>query len=70
MQIATVADLTSYGHDTHFHFGIRKAPYTANFSLAGALPQQTCTDPGKNFAYPAMPEYFVDPNNTNNVLFQ
>ena len=61
MQIATVADL---GTNTHFHFGVRIGSCNDNVSGTGALPQTNCD------GYPAFPEYFIDPNSTNNVLFQ
>lgn len=54
-QVATIADL---GTDTHLHFGIRLSSYDDNFSLAGALPQNSC---GTSPAYPAFPEFFIDP---------
>ena len=63
-QIATIADLTPYGHFTHFHFGLRMGIYDANVSGTGALPQNNCG------VWPAFPAGFVDPNDTKNVLFQ
>ena len=63
-QIATVADLTPYGHATHFHFGVRIGAYDASASGTGALPQTNCG------GHPTFPAGFIDPNNTNNVLFQ
>lgn len=61
MQIATVANL---GSITHYHFGIRIGAYTTNVSGTGALPQTICG------GYPAFPADFIDPDNTNSVLFQ
>jgi len=61
MQIATVANL---GGVTHFHFGVRIGSYNNNTSGTGSLPQTNCG------IYPAFPENFIDPNNTNNILFQ
>lgn len=55
-QIATVADL---GSNTHFHFGIRMGIYNSDFSLAGALPEESC---GTSPSYPAFPENFVSPS--------
>lgn len=69
MQIATVADLTPYGHDTHFHFGIRKGVYDPIVSGVGALPQAICTDPNGT-RYPGFPENFINPETSNLVLFQ
>ncbi|MDX9913853.1 MAG: peptidoglycan DD-metalloendopeptidase family protein, partial [Candidatus Moranbacteria bacterium] len=51
-QIATIADL---GDNTHFHFGIRMAPYSYPESLAGALPV------ADGCGYLAFPEKFIDP---------
>jgi hypothetical protein len=51
-QIATVADLSS---NTHFHFGIRLAPYSDPESYAGALPV------ADGCGYLAFPEKFIDP---------
>lgn len=65
MQIGTVANL---GGNTHFHLGVRNGTYSAGVSGTGALPQQTCTDPG-GATYPGMPAGFIDPNNTSNVIF-
>gem|GEM_PF-2503570 len=53
-QIATIANLNS---DTHFHFGIRMAPFIAGISDKGALPVSACS--GK----PGFPEYFINPIN-------
>lgn len=53
-QIATVANL---GDNTHFHFGIRLAPYSDSESYAGALP---VADGCGQFAYP---EKFINPEN-------
>ena len=67
--IATVADLTPYGHDTHFHFGVRMGAYDNIVSVTGALPRTTCMDPnGKT--YPGFPENFIDPDNTSNIIFR
>lgn len=66
MQVATVADLTPFGNDTHFHFGIRIGAYNAIVSGTGALPQATCTDPSGT-TYPGFPENFQNPSA---VLFQ
>lgn len=65
-KIATVANLST---GPHLHFGIRIGPYSANVSGVGALPQATCTDPGKSFAYPGFPENFIDPMDTSKVVF-
>lgn len=61
MQIATVANL---GSATHFHFGVRISGYDSAVSGVGSLPQTSCD------GYPAFATTFVDPNNTNNVIFQ
>ena len=66
MQIGTVADLTPYGHGTHFHFGIRIGAYVARVSGLGALPYATHPCDG----YPVFPAGFVDPEDPNYVLFQ
>ncbi|MEA2839093.1 MAG: Peptidase family [Methylobacteriaceae bacterium] len=63
MQIATVANL-SPPHASHFHFGVRIGEYVQHLSGTGALPQTVC---GGHQAFPAG---FIDPNNTNNVIFQ
>jgi hypothetical protein len=49
--VGTIADL---GSNTHFHFGVRLAPYT-NTANRGALPRAECGGD------PAFPEYFADP---------
>ncbi len=51
-RIATIANLDDL---THFHFGIRMAPFTAGISDKGALPVSNCS------SKPAFPEYFIDP---------
>lgn len=51
-RIASVANL---GKNTHFHFGIRLAPYNSKTSLAGALPNKNCG------GYLAFPERFLNP---------
>jgi len=51
-QIATVADL---GDNTHFHLGIRMAPFLSGTSDKGALPVNNCD------SKPAYPEHFVNP---------
>lgn len=51
-KIATIANL---GGDTHFHLGIRLAPYSDPESYAGALPV------ADGCGYPAFPEKFIDP---------
>lgn len=66
MQIATVADL---GSNTHLHFGIRRGVYDAIVSGVGGLPQVICTDPNGT-TYPGFPENFIDPEDSNFVLFQ
>lgn len=60
MQIGTVANL---GGNTHFHLGVRNGVYAAGVSGTGGLPQNNCS------GYPAFPANFIDPNNTNNVIF-
>jgi murein DD-endopeptidase MepM/ murein hydrolase activator NlpD len=64
MQIATVQDISVFGHGTHFHFGVRKQPYSSPVSVAGGLPQTDCG------GYPAFPASFVNPEDTSIVLFQ
>lgn len=69
-KVAKVADLTPYGNDTHFHFGIRMGVYNERFSGLGALPKKTCTDIGKTFAYPGFKENFLDPEDQKEVLLK
>jgi murein DD-endopeptidase MepM/ murein hydrolase activator NlpD len=64
MQIATIADLSSYQHGSHFHFGLRIGSYAAGVSGTGALPQTNCG------GYPAFPAGFLDPNSSANIIFQ
>jgi murein DD-endopeptidase MepM/ murein hydrolase activator NlpD len=63
-QIASVADLSPWGHATHFHLGLRIGSYDSVVSGTGALPQTNCG------GYPAFPAGFIDPNNPANVIFQ
>ncbi|MBI2120529.1 MAG: M23 family metallopeptidase, partial [Parcubacteria group bacterium] len=75
-QIGTVANLTPYGHATHFHFGVRIGAYSTavfngtNYAGTGGLPQTDCQKDASSSWYPAFPAGFVDPNDVNNVLFQ
>lgn len=66
MQIATVANLATYGHGTHFHFGVRIGSYLAGTSGLGAMPY--ANHPCDN--RPLFPSGFIDHENTANVLFQ
>jgi hypothetical protein len=65
--VAKVADLSVYGHDTHFHFGTRRGVYDSLLSGAGALPRKTCQDPN-GVTYPGFKENFINPE--SDVLFQ
>lgn len=64
MQIATVADLTPYGHTTHFHFGVRMGTYNSTYSDKGALPTNYCSQ------LTSFPENFINPWDNNLVNFQ
>lgn len=64
MKIATVQDISIYNHPTHFHFGLRKSPYSSPVSFTGGLPQTNCG------GYPAFKEYFINPEDTSLILFQ
>ncbi len=52
-----VADVADLGDNTHFHLGIRMAPFVSGISDKGALPIANCGNPVK----PAFPEHFIDP---------
>jgi len=64
MQIATIADLSARGAGSHLHLGVRIGAYDGTYSDKGALPTGYCSE------LTTFPEKFIDPWNTNLVLFQ
>jgi murein DD-endopeptidase MepM/ murein hydrolase activator NlpD len=62
MQIATIANITGGG--SHLHIGVRIGVYNSTISNKGALPTGSCIE------LPTFRESFINPWDTNQVLFQ